>query len=744
MEKGRDISEELDRKLEFSNESEESERQFDEESNKSGKSAEDISEEEIEPSEEKADIDTDNDPVEEQQESHASVSESETSSEKENSVIVSDIQQEEKQEIQETSSLEKETDAEISSVNHEAQESNPDSSSSADIFSGIEPEVSARAGTAADETSSETTSNDDKDQDHQEEHEEHHEAVDYSNLNKPQLLKAIEDQLKVNTLKSIDHAMKEIRPVYDEIQESEKQEALKKFQEEGADQADFYYKGDANDTRFEELIRLLKESRSRLFAEMEKNREQNLEAKNLVLEKLRSLVDSEETTTSINALKKIQDEWRSIGPVPPGYVKSMWANYSALIDRFYDQRSIYFELKELDRRKNLEAKNEVVEKAEKLTEVENLNDAIKQLNDLHEEFKHIGPVPKEEQEGLWLKFKTASDRVYSRRKEYLDDLKSQLKQNADKKLELVNQVSEFTDFGSDRITEWNAKTRDILDIQKKWEAIGGIPREQSKQINKAFWSSFKKFFNNKSAFFKELENQRVENLQKKQALLEKAEALKESDDWDTTANTLKELQREWREIGPVPDKQKNEIYKNFKDACDVFFNRLRDRNKETESEFFDNLKRKEEICKQIESMAQSGSTDLDALNDLQDEFNSIGYVPRANIKEIQQRFTAALNKFVGSAEQLDEEEKEDLRMSIQLNKLKGSPNASRKIQRREVALRRKIDTLENDISVWKNNLEFFAESRKADKLKQEFNEKINEAREELSNLKKELRLMREM
>jgi len=577
---------------------------------------------------------------------------------------------------------------------------------------------------------------------HHDEDDDDEEEIDYSELSKEELYRHLESAAEAENVKALDFALKNIKPAYTEIYLQEKEEAQKKFVQDGGLDEDFNYMGDDMDNKIHATIYRIREKKSKILSEQEKNKEQNLEAKNLVLEKLRALVDSEETNASITALKKIQDEFRSIGPVPPQFVKSLWANYSALIDRFYDKRSIYFELKELDRKKNLEAKNELVDRAEKLVEVENLKEAIKELNELHEEFKHIGPVPKDDQEPLWLRFKAASDEVYARRKVFVDNLKKDLKENADQKIALGEQAEEFSSFDSDRISEWNAKTKEILDLQKKWEAIGGVPRDRAKQINKRFWSAFKKFFNNKNAFFKRLEGMRVENLKKKEALLEKAQQLKESDDFESTANTLKDLQKEWKNIGPVPEKQKEEVYKKFKAACDEFFNRRRQKNRATESEYEDNLKRKEEICAEIELMAQQNSSDLDKVEELQAEFNEVGFVPRTFIKTIQNRFTDALNKFIESSEGLDDEEKEEVKMSIQLNKIKSGPNANKKFMRKESALRNKITELENDITLWKNNMEFFAESKTADKLKEEFNEKIGNAREEIKQLKKQLKLIR--
>lgn len=575
-----------------------------------------------------------------------------------------------------------------------------------------------------------------------EEEKDEEENEDYSSFSKTQLVHAAEELLKEENVRKADNVLKEIKSFYDEIYAAEKKAALEKFIDEGGNETEFDYAGDELDAKFDSVYKTIKSKKEKYLAEMEKNREQNLAAKNQVLEKLRKLVDAEENTSSITALKEIQNEWRAIGPVPSQYVRSLWANYSALIDRFYDKRSIYFELKELDRKKNLEAKVDICERAERLVNEPNLKKAIKELNDLHEEFKHVGPTPRDEQEAIWKRFKAASDKVYARRKEFVESLKTNLKQNFEEKQKLSEQVQAFVEFDSDKISDWNAKTKEILDIQKKWESIGSLPREHAKDINKQFWSSFKKFFNNKSAFFKKLEGQREENLKLKEELVRRAESLRDSDDMEKTANELKELQKEWKDIGPVPERVRNDVYLRFKKACDDFFERKRSSEKETEKDYILNLKLKEEICSQIEKLAEENSNDVEKVESLMDEYNDIGFVPRNSIKSIQKRFLKAVEKFANNAQELSAEEKKDVLIAAQYQKLRNSPNASRRLQRKENSIKRQISELENDISLWKNNIEFFASSESADKLKAEFNEKIARARKELKDLKQQLKVIR--
>ncbi|MTI20665.1 DUF349 domain-containing protein [Fulvivirga sp. RKSG066] len=585
-------------------------------------------------------------------------------------------------------------------------------------------------------------SEEDLEERHEEDHEDDHdEEIDYTTLSKEELVELIKSLAKEDKFIKAEKIAREIKPLFDEIRNAEREDALKKFIANGGVEEDFEFKNDELANRFDANFKLIRDRKNEFVRTREQQKDKNLKRKQEILERLREFVDSEETNISFDDFKALQDEWKSIGQVPGAYARTLWANYNALIDRFYDNRSIYFELKELDRKKNLEGKLELCQRAEDLSNQENLKEAIKELNELHHEFKHIGPVPKEDQEPLWQRFKAASDAVYDRRRAFVENLKGELEENLKVKEELVEEVQAFTSYDSDRIKEWNNKTKEILDIQKKWEATGGLPRAKAKDINKRFWGAFKTFFNNKNAFFKRLDAGREDNLIKKKELLEKAVELKESTDWQKTAEAFKRLQREWKEIGPVPEKQRG-IYKDFKAAADAFFENKRANNKELEKEFEQNLQEKVKICEQIEAMADNKADDLDAFRELRDNYMDIGFVPRKNISEIKSKYAEAVDKYINSLEGISNEDRQRIRLENQLNRIVQGPNADQKLYRKEQSIRKQISKVESDIALWKNNIEFFAESKTADKMKDEFNEKIQSAQGQLKNLKQQLKIVR--
>jgi len=578
-------------------------------------------------------------------------------------------------------------------------------------------------------------------EDDEEEDDSHGEEEDYSNLSREDLVDRIESIAKEEPTAQSIRIVKDLRAAFEELDSAAREAALEKFIASGGEADAFEYKPDELTNRFDAAYKLLMDRRNKQRKSESAQREENLIKKNELLERLREFVDAEETNTSIHALKSLQEEWKSIGPVPPQLNKGLWANYNALIDRFYDNRSIYFELKELDRKKNLEGKSELCEKAEALSEMEDLQQAIKALNELHEEFKHIGPIPKETQEEVWQRFKAASDKVYARRKAHYEAIKSQLYENLKIKEKLVDKVEPFAHFDSDRISDWNKKTKEILGVQKEWEAVGGLPRDRAKEINKRFWSTFKKFFNNKGKFFKKLDKERDKNLEKKRVLVSRANEVKESEDWEKTANLLKEAQREWREIGPVPEKYRDGIYKEFKAACDYFFDRRRAANQTVDRDYQENLKAKEALCQELEKLANNSESDMARLKKIQQQWDKIGFVPKRSIKSINRRYQQAVGKFINNLEDLDEDEKKSKKLEYELKSIKDRPNGANLLFKKELDIKKQISELEHELNTWRTNLEFFAKSKTADKLKEEFDEKIEKATDELEELKTQLKVI---
>lgn len=565
--------------------------------------------------------------------------------------------------------------------------------------------------------------------------------IDFSQFTKKDFVALIKELSRGDDFKKIDRFLKEAKPLYDEIRDGEKQAALQRFLADGGKKDDFDYRIDELDHQFDATLKLVRDRRNQYYKTLEEKKAEGLRIKNELLEKLRILVDGDDSPSTFHHFKELQREWKNSGPVPSTHAKEIWASYHAIMDRFYDHRNIYFELKELDRKKNLEAKRELVAKAERLLSEKTIAAAVRELNDLHNDFKHIGPVPKEEQEGLWQQFKGASDRVYAKRDEFVATLQAEMARNLEAKLALGEQVAVFGNFSSDKIKDWNHKTNELLELQKQWDAIGGVPRAKQKDVNKKFWAPFKQFFHNKSVFFKKLDADRNQNLKLKEEIVAKAVAMKDSTDWDTTGNELKALQAQWKEIGPVPEKHRERIFAKFKEACDYFFERLRGLQTKANQEQLHNLAKKEELIHALQHMVETKTATVDAIRQKQATFNEIGFVPKKDAASMRSRFNEWVSKALASIENLTDEDRHHAELEIQLTGLKNDPQADRKIIQKEQSVRKQIVKAENDIAVLKNNLAFFERSKNAEQMKLEYGKKVEELTDHLLQLKKQLKML---
>jgi Domain of Unknown Function (DUF349). len=332
--------------------------------------------------------------------------------------------------------------------------------------------------------------------------------------------------------------------------------------------------------------------------------------------------------------------------------------------------------------------------------------------------------------------------VYEKRDQFLSNLQTELKINLEKKLAICDEVVPYGTFTSDKIKEWNQKTQEVLAIQKKWDSVGAIPRNKTKDVNKNFWSAFKQFFHNKNIFFKKLDEERGRNLKIKLDLIEKAKQLQESHDWEKTARELKDLQQHWKEVGPVPEKQREKIFQEFKAACDHFFEHRRTQLEQADKDQEENLLKKEAIISELIRITQEGSGTREMLQDMQTQFNAIGFVPKRAVVTVKDRYQEASEKFLSSIQGLSEDEKAEMTLEVQMNGFRNDPNGERKLYNKEQSMRKQITKVENDIAVLRNNLEFFGRSKNAEKFKEEFNEKIRVATEHLNQLKKQLKMLK--
>jgi len=474
----------------------------------------------------------------------------------------------------------------------------------------------------------------------------------------------------------------------------------------------------------------------------EVNPAKQLKKKKEIIRVLRELVNGVENKDTFNNVKDLQNAWKDIGHINNSKDKSLWTTFNALLDRFYDNRSIYFELKDLDRKKNLELKNAICEKAEKLVDNSNIMRAVSSLNELHAEFKHIGPVERDKQEDIWNRLKNASDEVYKKKKDFIANIKESLNENLEKKSKLLDEINKIKNFKSDKFKEWNNKTKEVLSLKDKWNSIGGVPKSSTRNISKEFWNSFKEFFSNKSKFFKKIDDSFKANLDLKKALVDKVNELKSSDDWENTSKEIQSLQQEWKKIGKVPMKNKDSIFKEFKDACDIFYERMRVEDKDTIKMHDDNLEKKLSTCEAIEKLFDNKEFDQDEFFKLQVKFLEIGHVPKDKVETVKEKFKKTIDVVVGKSSSLmNKDDFDKFKFIIELNSLAKNPYSKNKIIKKKSDLIKKINTIQSEIKNLKNNIYYLKESVAAENLKKEYMEKINNSDKEIESLKLQLNLI---
>ncbi|GAB3997346.1 hypothetical protein GCM10028807_42290 [Spirosoma daeguense] len=589
-------------------------------------------------------------------------------------------------------------------------------------------------------------------------------VVDYSQFSKPDFVNLLETQLATVSAASVtpgdfkkaDQALKEAKPLFDQMKRAEREAALQIYVTETGAEEGFDYKYDDQTQRFDELYKQIKSLKNTYFQNLDKAKDNNFAAKTELLTRLRELVENDENNAgdpkaSWNEFKKIQDEWKAAGNMNSPHNATLWATYHALVDRYYSNRNIYFELKELDRKRNASLKTEVIEKVEAMAKAVNETSVTRQLideaNALFEEYKHIGPAPKAEQEVLWGRMKAALDVLYDKRRDQTNEQRKESALLYEEKSAIYEELIPLTSFASNSINDWNDKTKVVMSLQDRWNAIKGpMPREEGKELSKKFWAALKTFFHNKGEFFRQLESKREENLRAKIQLCEQVEEiLAAGQESPEVTQTVIELQKQWKNIGQVPEKQKNSIFDRFKAACDAFFDKKRSKNQETEREFEENLAQKIALIERIEAAA-TANADLSQLNEFKKEWTAIGFVPKKDMQTTQKRYINAVNALVGATGKIPAKDKERIMLQSEAEATRGGRDFNRGGHRdsgdgrRENDIRRRITAIENDIATYRNNIEFFARSKNADKLRADIDKKIAEAEKQLADLRHQLRV----
>lgn len=593
------------------------------------------------------------------------------------------------------------------------------------------------------------------DEDDSDEIEESHEEVEaneaYEGLSREQLVEKLEELVQDPNVNAIKSAVSNVKVAFLKLNKEFKHDEYQKLVEqnvevEGEAQEAPVIQDDPIEERFKAAFNIYKHNKGKYNEEQEKIKVQNLEAKSQILEELKVLINSEETLKkTYDEFKTLQDRWKSIGMVPKNDINTLWQNYHFLVEKFFDKVKINKELKDLDLKKNLEAKIQLCEKAEELLLETSIIKSFKQLQQYHEEWKEIGPVPQDKKDELWDRFKSATEKINERRREYYTQVQDGQEQNFAAKQILCEKAEQVLSQEVDSIKGWQDASNQITELLKIWKTIGPAPKKQNNEIWSRFKSSLDNFFNAKKDFFNKLKEQQMHNYNLKLDLCLQAESLKNSNDWKNTTKELINLQSEWKKIGPVPRKQSDRIWKRFRAACDEFFTKKTEYFKNIQSHEDENLKLKQELIEKVKAfeIGDDRNQAVEALKDFQRQWMEIGFIPIKEKEKLQNEFRSVINKH------FEKLKMESFAMGAQnyRNKLdkinKDAPEAGRIISKERNFLLGKIQQLQEDIKLWENNIGFFAASKTANLLKTEFEKKISKAKEELALFEAKLKMLRE-
>ena len=528
------------------------------------------------------------------------------------------------------------------------------------------------------------------------------------------------------------------------LHNAEQDAARKLFIENGGAAENFVPQTDSVEEEFKNIMSVIKEKRSALTAELEKQKEMNLQVKLSIIEELKELVESpDDANKSYTEFKKLQQQWNEVKLVPQAKVNELWKNYQLYVEKFYDLLKLNNEFREYDFKKNLEIKTHLCEAAEKLADEADVVSAFHQLQKLHQEFRDTGPVAKELRDEIWARFKAASTTVNRRHQQHFEALKEVEQHNLDQKTvicEIIEAIDykELTNFAS-----WESKTQEVIALQNKWKTIGFAPQKMNVKIFERFRKACDEFFRKKGEFFKSLKEGMNENLEKKRALCEKAEALKDSTDWKATADELTKLQKEWKTIGPVAKKYSDAVWKRFISACDYFFEQ---KNKATSSQRSveqENLEQKKAIIEKLNAIDDQMDTEeaTQLVRDLMKEWNGVGHVPFKEKDRIYKQYHSQVDKlferFNISASNKKLSNFKSTISSIQ----EGSPQA---LYREREKLVRAFDNMKNELQTYENNLGFLTtSSKKGNSLLTEINRKVEKLKADIELVKEKIKVVDE-
>ncbi len=520
---------------------------------------------------------------------------------------------------------------------------------------------------------------------------------------------------------------------------AERDAQTKEYLAGGGDPEKFILLPDDTEEAFKAEMQIIKEKRAKIFLAQEEEKQANLQKKLEIIEKIKVLATSpDEANKTYQDFKELQQEWKETGSVPADQSNVLWRNYQLYVEQFYDLLKLNSEAREYDFKKNLEAKTKLCEAAEKLDEEQDVISAFHQLQDLHQQYREIGPVAKDLREQIWTRFKAASTVINKKHQQHFEDLRAKEEENLVKKTALCEKVEEICGQQYAQAVEWEKATKEIIAIQGEWKQIGFAPQKMNVKIFERFRTANDVFFAKKAEFFKSLKEQYAANAEKKKALVEQAQALADSTDWKKTGDKLIALQKEWKKIGIVPRKTGDQLWKDFLDACNKFFDARNKQNAGTRNEEHTNLGKKREVITHLKALLENPTENVQQdLQKLTEQYNAIGHVPFKEKDKLYKEYHEVIDKIY-----------KDLHISNAKRRLDDFKSNLKNVAEKGVdaldnergRLLRRYDQLRNEITTYENNLGFLnAASKKGNSLVEEMNRKVQKLKDDLELVKQKIK-----
>ncbi len=569
------------------------------------------------------------------------------------------------------------------------------------------------------------------------------EKIDYTKYSQIELVNAMRDVLQEYDSRDIKGDIDAIKAAFYKNLKDAAEAAKKDFIEAGGAEEEFKAEEDPYENDIKDLQREYRQLRIERSKRLENEKEDNLQKKYEVIEKIKGLINNEESINkTFNEFRALQQEWRDIGLVPQSEMKNLWDTYHFNVENFYDYIKINRELRDLDLKKNLEAKIKLCEKAEELLLDPSIIRAFNTLQKYHEQWREIGPVPREQKDDIWERFKAATTTINKNHQQFFEDRKLEQKKNLEAKTALCEKVEAINENEIDSHKEWDKFSKELIELQKVWRTIGFAPRKDNNKIYERFRSACDTFFDAKRAFYAKNKEEQQNNLQLKIDLCLQAEEMKESSDWKKTTQDFINIQKQWKEIGPVPRKQSDAIWKRFRTACDSFFDKKSEHFNDVDSEQVDNLKLKEELIAEIKSFKSSKNVEdnLKKLKEFQRRWAEIGHVPFKKKDDVQTQFREAINKLYDDLN-IEDEQRNLLKFRTKMSSFSESSRGQNKMRFERDKYMNKMKQLENDLVTLDNNIGFFADSKNAESLIKDVQKKIEVTKQKIEFLKEKIRVI---